>query len=132
MLLRRLRLVNYGGIYNGMGLYEIDIDFTRCKNRLILIKGDNGTGKSTIENALKPLPDENSSFIQGRDACKEIEYFDEFTNIIYKIQFYHEYKSNGTRNTKGYIQKIIVSTGNITELNPSGNIKSCTNGIYED
>ena len=132
MLLRRLRLVNYGGIYNGMGLYEIDIDFTRCKNRLILIKGDNGTGKSTIENALKPLPDENSSFIQGRDACKEIEYFDEFTNIIYKIQFYHEYKSNGTRNTKGYIQKIIVSTGNITELNPSGNITSCKNVIYEE
>ena len=55
MLLRKLRLVNYGGIYNGMGLYDICIDFTKCKHRTILIKGDNGSGKSTIEGALKPF-----------------------------------------------------------------------------
>ena len=81
MLLKRLKLVNYGGIYNGMGLNEIEIDFTRCQHRIILIKGDNGTGKSTIESALKPLPDDNSSFIFGKDAMKEIEYIDEFTRI---------------------------------------------------
>lgn len=133
MLLRRLQLINYGGIYNGMGLYEIDIDFTKCKHRLILIKGDNGTGKSTIENSLKPLPDDNSSFIQGMNASKIIEYYDEYTNIIYSIQFLHECKPNGTRgNAKGYIKKYILGTNDITELNPSGNITSCKNIIFEE
>jgi predicted ATP-binding protein involved in virulence len=86
MLLRKLRLVNYGGIYNGMGLNEIEIDFSKCRNRIILIKGDNGTGKSTIMKALKPLPDDNTDFIPGVIATKEIEYFDEKTGIIYQVR----------------------------------------------
>ena len=108
MLLRRLKLVNYGGIYNGMGLYEINIDFTKCKNRIILIKGDNGSGKSTIESALKPLPDDNMSFIMGKDALKEIEYFDEINNCVYSIKFIHECKGF-SRTSKGYFYKILSS-----------------------
>ena len=125
MLLKRLKLVNYGGIYNGLGLHEIEIDFTKCKNRIILIKGDNGSGKSTIEGALKPLPDDNSSFIVGKDAMKEIEYIDEINNVVYSIRFSHEYKGN-SRQTRGYITK-----GGV-ELNPSGNITSCKEVIYEE
>lgn len=125
MLLRRLKLVNYGGIFNGLGLYEIEIDFTRCKNRIILIKGDNGSGKSTIEGALKPLPDDNSSFISGKDAVKEIEYLDEMCNVVYSIRFIHECKGM-SRTTKGYITK------NGVELNPSGNITSCKDVIFEE
>lgn len=130
MLLKRLKLVNYGGIYNGMGLNEIEIDFTRCQHRIILIKGDNGTGKSTIESALKPLPDDNSSFIFGKDAMKEIEYIDEFTNVIYRIRFIHEYKGS-SRTTKGYISKGL-SDATMVELNPSGNITGCKDIIYEE
>ena len=133
MLLRKLRLVNYGGIYNGMHLYEINIDFTKCKNRIILIRGDNGSGKTTIEQSLKPLPDSNDSFIVGKTAIKEIDYYDEVANIIYAIQFIHECKPNGDRNNaKGYIKKIIVSTNEIHELNPSGNITRCKEIIYEE
>lgn len=130
MLLKRLKLVNYGGIYNGMGLYEIEIDFTRCKNRIVLIKGDNGSGKSTIENALKPLPDDNTSFIMGKDALKEIEYFDEINNCVYSIRFIHECK-NMSRSSKGYFYKIL-SNGNTIDLNPSGNITSCKEMISEE
>lgn len=132
MVLRRLKLVNYGGIMNGMHLYEINIDFTRCKNRLLIIRGDNGSGKSTIEGALKPLPDDNSCFIQGKSALKEIDYFDEFTGIIYSIRFIHECKPDGTRaNTKGYIQKVLPN-GEVNELNPSGNISSCKDIIFDE
>lgn len=130
MLLKRLKLVNYGGIYNGMGLYEIEIDFTKCQNRIILIKGDNGTGKSTIEMALKPLPDDNNSFINGKDACKEIEYIDELDGTIYSIRFIHEYKNN-TRTTKGYFYKTLAN-GQSYNLNASGNITSCKDMIYEE
>ena len=130
MLLKRLKLVNYGGIYNGLGLKEIEIDFTRCQHRIILIKGDNGSGKSTIESALKPLPDDNSSFIMGEDAMKEIEYIDEINNIVYSIRFIHEYRGN-TRTTKGYISKGLSYSTQV-ELNPSGNITSCKDIIYEE
>lgn len=130
MLLRRLKLVNYGGIYNGMGLKEIEIDFTKCQHRIILIKGDNGSGKSTIEMALKPLPDDSSAFIRGENASKEIEYYDEFNNTIYSIVFLHEITPNGSRKSRGYITKTI--NGISTELNPSGNITSCKDIIFEE
>lgn len=130
MLLKRLKLVNYGGIYNGMGLYEIEIDFTRCRNKIVLIKGDNGSGKSTIESALKPLPDDNSSFISGVSACKEIEYIDETNSIVYSISYIHECK-NQSRISKGYFKKIFPN-GNVIDLNPSGNISSCKEMINEE
>lgn len=130
MLLKRLKLVNYGGIYNGMGLYEIEIDFTKCRNKIVLIKGDNGSGKSTIESALKPLPDDNSSFISGVNASKEIEYIDEVNGLIYSITYIHEYK-NQSRISKGYFKKIFPN-GNVIDLNPSGNISSCKEMINEE
>jgi len=130
MLLKRLKLVNYGGIYNGMGLYEIEIDFTRCRNKIVLIKGDNGSGKSTIESALKPLPDDNSSFISGVNACKEIEYIDETNGVVYSISYIHECK-NQSRVSKGYFKKILPN-GNAIDLNPSGNISSCKEMINEE
>lgn len=130
MLLKRLKLVNYGGIYNGMGLYEIEIDFTKCRNKIVLIKGDNGSGKSTIESALKPLPDDNSSFISGVNASKEIEYIDEINGLIYSITYIHECK-NQSRISKGYFKKIFPN-GNVIDLNPSGNISSCKEMINEE
>lgn len=130
MLLKRLKLVNYGGIYNGLGLYEIEIDFTKCRNRIVLIKGDNGSGKSTIESSLKPLPDDNTSFIVGKNACKEIEYYDEITGITYSIKYIHEYKSNA-RTSKGYFYKIFPD-GNVVDLNSSGNITSCKEMVGEE
>ena len=129
MLLRRLKLVNYGGIYNGLGLDTIEIDFTKCQHRIVLIKGDNGSGKSTIEGALKPLPDDSSSFIAGKTARKEIEYYDEFNNIVYIITFIHEVNGS-TRKTQGYITKVVNSAP--VELNPTGNITSCKDYIYEE
>jgi energy-coupling factor transporter ATP-binding protein EcfA2 len=129
MILKRLKLVNYGGIYNGIGRNEIEIDFTKCKHRIVLIKGDNGSGKSTIENALKPLPEDSTAFIAGKDARKEIEYIDETNGTIYSIVFIHEV-SGTTRKTKGFITKIV--NGIAKELNPSGNITNCKDIIYKD
>ena len=49
-----IELYGYAGIYNGMKLMDIKIDFTKCKTNKIIIKGDNGSGKSTLENAINP------------------------------------------------------------------------------
>lgn len=133
MLLKSLKLVNYAGIYNGMLLKEIFIDFTKCKSasHIILIRGDNGSGKSTLEKAMKPLPDSNDSFIIGENALKEIEYIDEVNGIEYSIRYVHECK-NGNRTTKGFVYKTDMRSGTTIEMNPTGNITSCKEIIFDE
>ena len=53
----------YIGFYNGMGLNSLYIDFTKCKNRIVVIRGSNGVGKSTLLNALNLFPDPSNAFI---------------------------------------------------------------------
>ena len=78
MRLLRLRLENYIGIYNGMGLSSIEIDFSKCIHKVLIIKGDNGTGKSTIFKALTPLADSSIDYIPDKTAIKEIAYETEY------------------------------------------------------
>lgn len=124
-----IHLLNYIGIYNGMGLYEINIDFTRCRNRVVAIRGDNGSGKSTLMKALTVFPDSNDSFIPNMPSEKEIILAD--GQVIYAIKFIHAIKSNGDRDvTKAYISK---GDGSImTELNPNGNVSSYKDIVYNE
>ena len=68
-----IKLTGYAGLYNGSGLDSIELDFTRCKNKITVISGPNGTGKSTIINALHLMPDGNHNFLEGREASKIIK-----------------------------------------------------------
>lgn len=120
MRLFKLRLLNYIGVYNGMGLHEIAIDFEKCQNNIVVIKGDNGSGKSTIFNAMTPLSDDSSNFIPGKEARKEIAYLMEDGTII-KIQYVHAIDKNGQRKpAKCYVHKLVGM--NETDLNPNGNM----------
>lgn len=121
----RLRLVNYIGIYNGMGLRDITIDFTKCLNRIVVIRGDNGSGKSTLMKSLSVFPDSNSQFIPDTPAAKEVDLF--YDGVIYQIKFIHGISNNGSREvTKAYICK------NGEDINPNGNVKSYRDIIYEE
>ena len=132
MIYTFLRLTNYIGIYNGIGLNEIEIDFSKCKSRIIRIIGDNGSGKSTLINALTPLPDDNLSFIPGMTASKQVRLVDDFSGVTYDISFIHPVNDKGERETtKGYINKIHPD-GSIQELNPTGKISTCRDLIYEE
>lgn len=121
-----IKLTGYIGIYNGMGLNEIEIDLTKSKHKLLIIKGANGSGKSTIEKALNPLPDTNSFFIPGVSAKKELILQDK--DVLYKIIYMHPIKNgSGDRDTtKGYIYK------NGVLLNQNGNISDAKNIIFEE
>lgn len=121
-----IKLIGYIGIYNGMGLNEIEIDLSKSKHKLLIIKGANGSGKSTIEKALNPLPDPNSYFIPGVSAKKELLLQDR--DIIYKIIYNHPVKNgSGDRDTtKGYIYK------NKVLLNPNGNISDAKDIIFNE
>jgi ABC-type cobalamin/Fe3+-siderophores transport system ATPase subunit len=60
-----IRLKNYIGIYNGMSLNQIEINFSNAINKVTVINGKNGCGKSTLLNALTVNPDPASCFIEN-------------------------------------------------------------------
>lgn len=129
MKLMSLYLKNYAAILRASGLDEIYIDFTKCKSNIVLIIGPNGSGKTTILEALSPLPESNSSIIEKREGIKEIKYID--NDIIYQVRIVYPIKYDFTRATiKGFISKIYPN-GTVEELNSNGNITSFKERIYE-
>lgn len=129
MRLLRLRLENYIGIYNGMGLNHIEIDFSKCIHKVLIIKGDNGTGKSTIFKALTPLADSSINFIPDKTAIKEIAYETDFQTIL-NIKYESLVKDGIRRPTKCYLNRLNPD-GSIENLNPSNNITTAKEVIYD-
>ena len=115
---------NYIGFYNGMGLYEICIDFSKCTHSIVLITGANGCGKSTLMNHLNIFPDPSSDFIPEKTAQKELVLMND--NDIYNIQIISPADMKGRKTTKAYIQK------NGLELNENGNISSYKDIIFSE
>ena len=128
MRYKSIELVNYAGIYNGMGLNQIKIDFTNCISNKIIIRGSNGSGKSTLMNAININPDSNDKFISGLEARKTLVLLD--GECEYIIRYIHPITNTGRGTTKGYISKNI--NGQYIELNPNGNISSCKEILYDE
>ena len=57
-----------------MGLNHICIDFSKCMNNITVIKGDNGSGKSSLFKAIHPFSDTNYYLLPGVQASKNIVY----------------------------------------------------------
>lgn len=116
---------NYIGFYNGLGLDKVEIDFTKCRNNIVLICGINGSGKSTLMDALNLFPDPNSSYIPERDGEKKLTLFD--NGDTYNICIISQCDSKGGRKqTKAFISK------NGLELNDNGNITSYKEIIFSE
>ena len=121
--LTRLKLVNFIGVYLGTGLTEFEIDRSRSSNNIILIVGNNGSGKTSIISELTPLPLEHfgsrneSRIIKDKVGIKELDFLvDNF--IEYKIKIVYD----PTKTTKCFIKKIV--DGKEIDLNPNGNVSS--------
>lgn len=129
MRITYIKLINYIGIFNGLGLHEIEIDFNKSKHKTIIIRGKNGSGKSTLFNALHPMYDSNENFIPNMEAHKYIHI--SHNDALYKIHFVHPVKSNGDRDTtKAFIKKFI--NNEIEDLNPNGNVSSFKDTLYNE
>lgn len=121
----RVRLEGYAGIYNGLGLYVLDIDFTKARNKVVVISGPNGVGKSTLLNALTIIPDGNDNFLPSVQASKYLQIFD--NGNVYDITIIHPLdKHNNRAVSKASIKK------NGLELNPNGNISSYKDIVFTE
>lgn len=125
-----LQLKGYIRLVNGIGTPDIFIDFRKQKFKTCIIRGENGSGKSTIFNALSVLPDSNDSFIPGKPAMKEIYLQD--GNTIYIITCVHNVKNNGDRDTTKVYFKKQFPDGKIVELNENGNVNSYKDVLFEE
>lgn len=131
MRLRSARLHGLMGVYSGSGgKKEIFIDFTKCLNDIILIIGKNGSGKTTIWEALQPIPLPPSYFMEKEPGFVELEYI--HNDVLYNLRM--EYPITNSREraqTKAFITKTI-SDGTVMELNPNGNIGSYKSALFSE
>ena len=120
------KITNYAGIYNGMGLNELEIDFSKCTHVITMISGSNGTGKSTLLKAINPLPDGTENFMDKLPVEKIMTIRDDEGNI-FNMVIQSPVTSNGNRGaTKAFIQK------NGVELNTTGNVTSYKEIIFSE
>lgn len=119
----RMKLVNFIGPYSGMGIKEFEIDRSKSKNNIILLVGNNGSGKTSIISEMTPLPLEHlgprtrSRILPDEIGIKELDYLvDGFA--LYKIKIVYDAK----KTTKCFITKVIDNKE--IELNPNGNVES--------
>lgn len=128
MRYKSITLKNYIGIYNGLLTNSISIDFDKCIHNLIVIKGDTGSGKSTLFKALTPLPDQSSDFIPGTDAVKTIEITHD--GFYYLIEYVHAWKG------ESFVSKGAFYKGTCREdailCNPNLNITACKDLVYSE
>ena len=121
--LTRMKLTNFIGIYLGTGLKEFELDRTKSNNNIILLIGDNGSGKSSIISEMTPFPLEHmgarnkSRILKDCVGVKELDYLVD-GYVVYKIKIVYD----PTKSTKCFITKII--DGKEIDLNPNGNVES--------
>lgn len=122
---------NFAPIYVAMKKKTIEIDLSKSKNRIILLVGSNGSGKTAILSLLHPFAyagnmDIRSSskiILDDCDGYKELHLTDDDNKYI--IKHFYQNTKNGIR-VKSYLSK------NGNELNPNGNVTSFTELILSE
>lgn len=124
MRLHSIYLENFIGIYNGMGLNKLSIDFTKCTHRILVIKSDNGCGKTSFMRTITPLSDSSIDFIPGMPARKVISYLLDDGSLL-TIDYYYAVDNSGDRKpARCSISRLYPGQAEPTDLNPSRNMGS--------
>lgn len=115
MKIKYILLENFLGIYAGTGRTKLEIDFSKNKNKIIILNAANGKGKTTLLSLMHPLrssyDDRSKNLIIPNELGHKICIID-YNNNEYKCEHFY-----GKKN-KSFISK------NGKELNENGNIKS--------
>ena len=95
MKILKIILRNFSAVKNAMNTNEVEIDFTNSTNKICLIIGRNGSGKTTMLSMLHPFSDlgnldvrnGNGLVLEDKEGYKEIHI--KKNNDIYVIK--HSY-----------------------------------------
>lgn len=127
----KLLLKNYAPFFESMGIKIFEFDRTKSPNKLILILGANGAGKSFVLTELSPEPMEHingrttNRFIEGEEGRKELTFvvsdIDNLDTDEYKCTIIY---AADRRKTVCYFTHTNLLTGETAELNPNGNVSS--------
>lgn len=131
MFIEYLELENFEGIDATMHVSHISVDFTERKNKICLITGPNGKGKTVLLSQLNPfatlgnidIRDDLNLIIEGKTGHKRIMIVDRENR--YEIDHFYS-PSKGSHTVKSYIKK------NGDELNPNGNVTSFKEKVKEN
>lgn len=120
----RLRLVNNLPLFMTTGMKDIEINRGDSNNRVILILGPNGSGKTILMSEFTPRHEENIQdrgrfvVIEDEVGMKEID-IKKGEDYLYKCQIVYD-----KRKTSCFITKVNLMDGTEEELNPNGNVTS--------
>ena len=126
MKIEKIIFKNFAAIKNAMDCNEFSIDFSNTMNKVCLLIGPNGSGKTTILSLLHPFAgvgnldvrDSLNLILSGLDGYKEIHI--SYNNDYYIIK--HIYKAHKETNKNHSVKSYISKNGN--ELNENGNVTS--------
>jgi hypothetical protein len=99
-----------------MGLQRISIDFSKCINNIIVIKGDNGSGKSSLFKAIHPFSDTNYYLLPEVEASKNIVYLLNDGSVLDITYIYPIDSKKNRKSTQCFISL------NGKDMNPNHNI----------
>ena len=132
MKILNLTLENFTSIKNGLDANKIFIDFSTTENKICILTGPNGCGKTSILSMLHPFADvgnldvrsSTNLILNDKDGFKEITM--ERNGDIYTIQHFYTHHKDKNHSVKSYIKK------NGNELNVNGNVTSFKEYVKEE
>lgn len=132
----RFKATNIIGFVSGLGRKSFTLDFSEFKNKtLMVIVGDNATGKSTFASLVHPThtpSDDRSKFVvPGKEGSLIRVYEGDDGTIITTKCIYHP-KSNPEdgHTPKCYLSIKRPDEKDDIEMNPNGNVTSYTSLLY--
>lgn len=124
MKIEKIILKNFASIENAMNCSQIEIDFSSAANKICLLVGRNGSGKTSLLSLLHPFAgvgnldvrDSLNLILENKEGYKEIHIsnYDDY----YIIKHFYSPHKDKSHSVKSYIMK------NDNEMNLNGNVTS--------